>query len=246
MYQYNHNGKRWYYENGKWYTSVTNFVKNSLPTPIHLLKWYKDNSAEFIDNTLKETSEYGTLMHAYIEELLQHGSLDVSDIQDETMLRHLTGIAQFFYDYEVEPISIENRLKHDATNSYPLNFAGTVDLIANTNKGVAIIDFKSGNIFDNHKYQMMCYALAYAKPVDHYINVRPKEWRTKPTYEAKHWKVDEQDWKKLQAMCILYEEEPPKARLEVSQIVLNEQPTYNLIEPEQWINQQTSEVDFVI
>jgi len=75
-----------------------------------------------------------------------------------------------------------------------------VDLVAQTNKGLAIIDFKSGNIYDAHKYQMMCYALALAEPDAQFINVRPKEWRTKPTYEAKVWNVTDHDWTVLQAM----------------------------------------------
>lgn len=246
MYQYNHNGRRWYYDNGKWYASVTTFVKQSLPTPPHLIKWYQDNTAEFISQTLKETSDYGTQLHAVAEDLLRNGSVDLSGVEDETMLKHVLGLAQFFADWEVEPLSIEERLRFDATPDFPVNIAGTVDLIANTNKGLSIIDFKSGNIYDHHKYQMMCYALGYGNTKVNFVNVRPKEWRTKPTYEAKVWKVEDQDWKVLQAMAHIFEFDPPKPRLEVGTVRLNEEPTYNLIDPEQWINQQTSEVDFVI
>jgi len=101
MYQYNRNGKRWYYDQGKWYASVTEFVKNSRPLSPHLIKWYKDNSAQDIDDTLATSSKYGTELHALLEDLLLYESLDVSQIQDERLLRHLTGINQFFVDYEV-------------------------------------------------------------------------------------------------------------------------------------------------
>lgn len=249
MYQYNYEGRRWYYEDGKWYASVTSFVKNSLPTPPHLIKWYKDNTAQFVDDTLEETSTYGTQLHQMVEELLNHGTLDVSDINDEKTLKHISSLAQFLYEWEVEPIAIEKRLRHDATERYPLNFAGTVDLIANTNNGLCIIDFKSGNIYDSHKYQMMCYYLAWAqengeKDVN-FVNVRPKEWRTKPTYEAKTWRVTMGDWDRLSAMCTIYEFDYPKNRLILNKLELGREPEYETMEAEQWINQQTKELDWL-
>ena len=247
MYQYNRNGKRWYYDQGKWYASVTEFVKNSRPMSPHLIKWMKDNSAQDIDHTLATTAEYGTKLHALIEDLLLYETLDVSQIEDERLLRHLTSINQFFVDYEVQPIHVEKRVKWDASEELPLDIAGTVDLVAQTNKGLAVIDFKSGNIYDAHKYQMMCYALALGETEAQFINVRPKEWRTKPTYEAKVWNVTNHDWSVLQAMGMVYEFQPPKAHLEVDSLHFNQPPTYQLIDPEQWIqNQQEKETDFVI
>ena len=242
MYQYNHNGRRWYHYNNKWYISVTEFVKNALPTPIHLQQWYKDNSAEHINSVLKETSEYGTQFHAYAEELLRTRYIEVTSDMDERMILHLAAINQFFVDWEVEPLSIEDRLRHDATDQYPMNFAGTVDLIAKTNKGLAIIDFKTGNIQDTHKYQMMCYYLAWAQANGEqdvtFVNVRPKDWRgSKPTYEAKVWSVDSEDWKKLSAMCTIYDFEEPKTRRIFKSFSLDQAPSWDEISAEDYINQ---------
>lgn len=256
MYQYNYEGRRWYYDNGKWYASVTSLVKNSLPTPPHLLKWYKENSADFIEDTLDQTSEYGTRLHAHVEHLLRFGEFDVSGIESEKELKHIASFAQFLYEYEVQPIAIEKRLKHDATGLFPMNFAGTVDLIAETNKGLAIIDFKSGGIYDNHKYQMMCYYLAYKQRETgeddlegwdeiNFINVRPKEWRTKPTYEAKSWRITRDDWGILGAMCTIYRFDIPKDRLILDKLELGKEPTYQTMEAEKWINQQTNDLDWL-
>lgn len=256
MYQYNYDGRRWYYQDGKWYASVTNFVKNSLPTPPHLTKWYKENSAEFIDNTLDETSEYGTRLHAHVETLLRDGQLDVSFIKDEKELKHISSLAQFLHEWEVSPIAIEKRLRHEATKDFPMNFAGTVDLIADTKYGFSIIDFKSGNIYDSHKYQMMCYYLAFiqmdsgeddlSRVADvNFVNVRPKEWRKSPTYEAKSWRIDNRDWRKLSAMCQIYDFDYPKDRLILDTLKFGQPPKYKTMEAEEWINQQIKEPDWL-
>jgi hypothetical protein len=252
MYQYNRNGRRWYYKDGKWYISVTEFVKNSLPTPVHLQQWYKDNSAEHINEVLKETSDYGTRFHAHVEELLNTGYIEVTPDMNERMMIHLAAAAQFLHDYEVKPIEVEKRVSWDSDQEFPVNFAGTVDLIANTNKGPAIIDFKTGNVQEAHKYQMMCYALAYAQNTGdeswynaQMINVRPKEWWKAPSYEAKTWKVTNEDWGKLSAMCRIYDFELPKDILIFKEFKLGSQPQYQTIEVEKWINQQKSEIDFV-
>ena len=169
------------------------------------------------------------------------------------MQLHMASIAQFLVDMDVKPIAIEERIYWDADTDFPMNFAGTVDLIAQTNKGPAIIDFKSGNIQDSHRYQMMCYALAYSQKTGDrkwadaaMINVRPKEWRSaSPTYEAKTWRIRNEDWLKLSAMCTIYEFDiPPKRRI-FGNLTLGEEPSYQTMEAEEWINRQTSGIDFV-
>lgn len=252
MFQYNHKGRRWYHEGGKWYTSVTEFVKNALPTPPHLLKWYKENSAEFIDDTLRDSAKFGTDFHHWMEVLTTSGRLTSRAIDDERMLTMVSAGAQFLADYEVEPILTEARLKHDASGAYPLDFAGTVDLVAKTKNGYAIIDWKTGGIWDTHKYQMMCYLLALRQGSDEFaeqefqlINVRPKEWRgAKPTYEAKTWKVTDGDWRKLNAMMMLYEFEPPKPRKVFDEFTLGQAPSWDEVEPQEYALREMNEGPF--
>jgi len=154
--------------------------------------------------------------------------------------------AQFLADYEVQPVMVEARLKHDAGANYTLDFAGTVDLVAKTKNGYAIIDWKTGNIWDSHKYQMMCYLLALKQQFPEHedtqfelINVRPKEWRSsKPTYEAKAWKVKddfhEDDWQKLRAMMTIYGFDVPKPRRVFSGFTLGESPSWEVVEPQDY------------
>ena len=77
------------------------------------------------------------------------------------------------------------------------------------------------------------------------INVRPKEWWKAPSYEAKNWRITDDDWQKLSAMCTIYDFEKPKDIRIFREFRLGHQPQFETIEVEQWINQQTNEIDFV-
>lgn len=236
MYQHNYKGRRWYYKDGRWYASVTEFVKNSLPTPIHLQQWYKDNTAEQIDTILKESSEHGTHVHELVETMMRTGSVDLSNENDKVALQ-VSAIAQFIFDYSVDPIEVEYRVAFNADSRFSVNFAGTADVLATTKKGLSIIDWKTGNIHDSHKYQMMCYALAYqqANPdqkIDSLINVRPKEWRgSKPTYEVKIWDVTEADWETLSAMSKIYKQEDPPILRRFGTISMGQEPSWQDLDP---------------
>lgn len=255
MIQYHQDGRRYYYKDGLWYISVTEFIKNALPTPPHLIKWYKENTAQFIDDTLERTSRYGTLFHDHMETFAHQGYLEM-DNMDGRLGTHLAAGAQFFADYEIKPLMIEERVAHDDDGTFPLNFAGTLDLFAeityNGERRFAYIDYKTGNIQDYHKYQMMCYHLGYKNMHEDiedplFINMRPKDWRKSPTYEVKVWKLTMHDWDVLQAMMKIFSFEPPKDIRTFTTIEVGKPPIINTITPEQWIqNQQTNEIDFVL
>lgn len=254
MIQYHSEGRRYYFHQGQWYISVTEFIKNSRPTPPHLLKWYKENTAQYIDDVLERTSRYGTLFHDHMETFAHQGYLDIQDM-DTRLATHLAAGAQFFHDYQVKPLGIEERVAHSDNGTFPINMAGTLDLFAEIQyKGetrLAFIDYKTGNIQDTHKYQMMCYYLGYKETFEDvedplYINVRPKDWRKSPTYEVKVWDVGMRDWDVLQAMMRIFDFAPPKDIRTFTTIEVGKQPTINTITPEQWIqNQQTNEIDSV-
>lgn len=238
LYQYNSGGRRWYYDGQTWYASVTEFVKNSMPTPEFLIKWYKENSEQFIENKMNESAKFGTAFHDYMEILTANGSLDPLSVDRQYGQRMLTMIAsgaQFLHDIEANPIAIEARMKYISTHRFPLNMAGTVDLVAETSRwGLAIIDYKTGNIWESHKYQMMCYALAYCQEnpsVDineiTMVNMRPKEWRgPKITYETKKWVVTLEDWDRLSNMMSLFSFSEPKKMREFSTFTLGLPPSY--------------------
>lgn len=241
--QYNYKGRRWYYDGEQWYTSVTEFVKNSLPTPPHLLKWYKENSEEHIDATLRDTSRFGTEFHEHMEVLLTRKKVGAEFMSDRMKLFVAAG-AQYLWDHSIKPIAVEQRLSYIEG---PVKLAGTVDLIATTPssealKRIKIVDWKTGNITEYHKYQMMCYALAYCQSEDsvvdsvddiELVNVRPKEWRgATPSYEAKKWRVTSEDWEKLDAMKKIFNFDEPAPRPHFEEFTLGQQPTWDTVPAE--------------
>lgn len=244
MFQYNYEGKRWYYHDGTWYASVTSFVKNSLPTPAHLVDWYQKNSAQEIADVLSRTSAYGTEFHDNAEYFLTHGELNLDEFEPR-MATHLASFAQFVSDHEIKPIHTEIRIKHDWTNEFRENFAGTADLVAEmtyrNSSRLAMVDYKTGNITPYHKYQLMAYGVGYAQMngIDYqdiwYFNFRPKDWRTSPTYELKKWDITDHDWNVLKAMCIIHEFENPPARRKFGVVKLGEIPSFELVAPEEII-----------
>lgn len=144
MIQYNKGGKRWYYNQGKWYASVTAFIDGSRPTPEHLIEWWQKNTKAETQETLERTAAYGTLFHDLAQEFMENGSVEIP--KDERLANHLASVAQFAYDYNVEPMHAEIRLKHDADKIVPLDYAGTCDLVCKMGNQVAIVDYKTGAI----------------------------------------------------------------------------------------------------
>lgn len=244
MIQLNMEGNRWYYANGVWYASVTSFVDKSRPTPVHLLDWYKKNSKQETDQILRDTSSYGTKFHDMAEEFMQCGIL--APPKNSRLARHLASLAQFAYDYDVEPLYTEIRLRYDADENFGVNLAGTCDLLCKMNGKLSIVDYKTGNITDKHKYQIMCYAMAYAQKTGidkndiELYNFRPKDWRKNPTYELKRWSIDGSDWEILDAMSKLFIFEYPKPIREFEEFTLRQQPIFNNIDPEKWIEKNDS------
>jgi len=244
MRQINKGGKRWYYNNGKWYASVTAFVEGSRPTPDHLKEWWLKHSKEQVTQILKDTSEYGTWFHDLAQEFMETGTVEIPD--HERMANHLASLAQFAYDHNIEPIHAEIKLHHDADTRVPLDYAGTCDLTCMMNGHPAIVDYKTGNISDKHKYQIMCYALAYAEANDmeveelRMVNFRPKDWRKTPTYELKEWRVNELDWEELRAMAKIFRFSKPHPVRRFESLSLGTQPQFTEMEAEEWIEHQDS------
>lgn len=245
MIQYNKDGKRWYYNNGKWYASVTAFVEGALPTEEHLIEWYKKNTKAETAETLRVTADYGTRFHDLAQEFMETSAIQPPE--EERMAKHLASLAQFAYDYNITPVHAEIRLSHDADKLVPIDYAGTCDLVCMMGDTPAIVDYKTGNIRDKHKYQIMCYALAYAEANDmdvnelRMMNFRPKDWRKTPTYEVKEWHVGQIDWDKLHAMAKIFTFPKPSPVRRFEVLELGKQPQFTQMEADQWIEQNDSE-----
>ena len=76
--------ERWYYrvidDEIRFYPSATSWMKQVMPTPFFLMQWYRDNSAEYVDERMHISSHFGTLEHVLMSLLLREGSIDLENI----------------------------------------------------------------------------------------------------------------------------------------------------------------------
>jgi len=150
---------RYYYVKGKksvtFYIGTTTWQHRVIPPSPFLIKYFKDNTAEEIEQRLHDTSHYGSFMHLVNGEYTQQGlfSLEDQNIQDwmkhykylqeqkgiyfpeETTVgwgkqirKDILAWAQFLDDRNVEPLAVEIILLHNASEAIPFNSAGTIDL----------------------------------------------------------------------------------------------------------------------
>lgn len=138
---------RYYYtydENGDidFYISVTTFIRNSMPTSPHLVKWIAEKGYEEAMRYSADRAAYGTFMHMEIAQMLIAGRYDLGALKDKLWLyveaqklredfmdylddfkKDLLAFAQFVIDYDVKPLAIELVLTH------PDGYAGAIDLV---------------------------------------------------------------------------------------------------------------------
>lgn len=221
-------GDRYYYKinNGsiEWFISNTTWQKKVIPPSPFLMKWYKDNSAEDIDQILDDSSEYGTFMHMVFDWFLRGEQWNSDDSQwkksfiqahcsledircDNQRINEwsykiekaLRSLLVFLRERKVRPVASELMLG-DTVNGF--SYAGALDLVCemdwNGSRVLALVDYKSGGIWDNYLYQLLGYQLLWNqhypnRKVTHIFNFRPKDWTSKPTYELKNWTGEGRD-----------------------------------------------------
>jgi hypothetical protein len=142
LYRLDYKGKRMYYRfvegNPVFYTSVTTFLHNQIPTSKYLLDWQREHG----EDEMLERAHYGTFLHKIFETLLITGYYDLDKLS--TLLKEYTvkerceykeewveelkkdalSLSQFIIDYKVKPIAVEIILYHP-TDGY----AGALDLV---------------------------------------------------------------------------------------------------------------------
>lgn len=146
VYKLERGGNRFYYtlDNGlKFYPSTTTVIHKTTPTSPFLIDWIADKGGvEESKEILKEASDYGTFMHAMINQFILS---DVNmDLMEETIAAYceenkinadqeawlekiendLPAFAKFYSDYRIKPLAIEVVLV-----SEKYGFAGAVDLL---------------------------------------------------------------------------------------------------------------------
>lgn len=219
-----------------WFPSVTTVIRETSPLPPHLLKWYADKGMDEATAIRDDAAEYGTTFHMYAATMLagKHINGDEFTVMEPRLQRDLMALMQFVRDRNVEPIAVEMLLASDE-----LGIAGTIDLVCRLDwKGArvtAVVDLKtSAGFYQSHKQQLELYrqmwneiygryeaddvtTLEYNLPkvkpyfAAHTFLWRPKDWRTKPTYDLKETE-GEVSYDEVVTMCKLYKARNPEWR----------------------------------
>jgi hypothetical protein len=143
------------------YSSVTDFIKKSMPTSPHLIKWIADMGIEESKAYAQDRADYGTFMHIECGTLLITRKLDLDSMRDrllayieekklpqdfvnyvDELKKDLLAFAQWVIDYKVKPLAVEIVLASDE-----LGVAGAIDLpceLTIERKGFFGEEYKSG------------------------------------------------------------------------------------------------------
>ena len=150
--------ERWYYKLDPvtFYPSATSWMKQVMPTPFFLMQWYRDNTAEYVDERMHISSHFGTLEHVLMSLLLREGSIDLNEIDKavqaywdvhgitepklqselrtveewtERLQSDLVCIVSFIQEKNFTAHAIEWIGNYEGSKQIPFKFAGAVDLI---------------------------------------------------------------------------------------------------------------------
>lgn len=142
LYRLDYKGKRMYYRFidiiVEFYTSVTTFLHNQIPTSKNLLDWQREHG----EDEMLERAHYGTFLHSIFVTLLITNQYDLDKLSlllqqyatkekceykeewVEELKKDALSLSQFIIDYKVKPIAVEIILYHP-TDGY----AGALDLV---------------------------------------------------------------------------------------------------------------------
>ncbi len=220
LYRMDGAGERFYYriKDGEpiFYGSVTSIKKQTGPTPQPIIDKMMEMGREF-DAYRNAKANFGTFWHIQAAELTitgsydftlleerikafaqaNHGCGDTSGWFDQTW-KGLLSWAKTIQDFNIRPLAVEIPLWH------PEGYAGTIDLVVEKNelkysdatpeskrkRTLAIIDWKTGNIFPDHAVQLelnrRCWQFHYPHlPVQQLFNWTWTDWRKEPGYELR-------------------------------------------------------------
>lgn len=164
---------------GEWVPGVTTLLKDAIPSPA-LVKWAANSVAQYVAdnpdqvdmlrgmgsrpmvNALKEVpwqardeaANRGTEVHGYAERIVKGEEVDVP----EALVGHVESCIAFLEDWGIEPVLVETPVA-----SRQHQYAGTLDLVANHNRGPrAIFDYKTARsgIFFETSFQLVAYGMA--------------------------------------------------------------------------------------
>jgi len=166
VYRLDRSGHRYYYtynDKGEptFFVSVTTFIKQTMPTSPHLIKWMADMGSEESKRYAEERAAYGTFLHMQCAKLMEEAKYDLDLLTyelegymeehrlphtfraySEDLKKDVLAFSAFMIEYNVIPVAIELVLTHEE-----YGVAGAIDLVCEMDVEVdALSDevFKSG------------------------------------------------------------------------------------------------------
>jgi hypothetical protein len=136
--------------------SVTYILGTGYPTPTHLQKWKADLGWDEAEEVKNKAADEGSIIHHSIEELLKGNEVVTVDLS----LKAKRAIQSFIDWFTVE----KPKILRFEYKIWAGEYAGTVDLLcrlaSDDYKGVWLIDYKSGGVYDTGKAQIVAYKSA--------------------------------------------------------------------------------------
>lgn len=195
----------------QFFPSITTLIAQTMPKDDRLIKWISDIGYMKAEEYKIERGNYGTFMHGQYADIMINGEYDLSKLRDkldvfiesehlpgtfinhsEMLRKNMLSLAQWILDYEFEPIAIEMPIiNYRDGYALTLDVSGYIKEPGKRKKELVIVDFKSGKSFhEENEIQLFgqrdTWNLKFPDlPIKRVFNFRPKDWRSKPTYEFK-------------------------------------------------------------
>lgn len=137
-------GLRWYIEDRP-YISVTSVIGCLIPPK--RTNWFKKTAPEDIKKISSEAAVKGSDAHQSIENVLK-GGVVIDNKHDF--------LKSWLEEQKIKPLHVEPMLVHKK-----YLYAGQADLICETDKGLWLMDWKTGRGSTQHGHQLAAYVLAF-------------------------------------------------------------------------------------
>lgn len=180
---------RFYTIDGSKYLPSVTTVLSTMPNP-ELQRWIENTPKDERARLVNDGKQRGTNVHNGIESLLDGLKISLDDYSLEEWKMIIKAV-EVIKRYEVKPIWIEKMLFSEL-----LGYAGTADLICELNGENWLLDWKTNNYPDEHKWnlQLVAYKDAIEKEMDikiagcAVVHLNSKV-RTEKEWQGKGWRM---------------------------------------------------------
>jgi hypothetical protein len=176
---------------GRFLPSVTTKLAATFPKSKYLIDWQIEKGKEEAERILEEAGRDGTSVHEKIERMLLGFGIDTAGLNQKEA-KCLLAFKKWYDEVQPKIIGIEVRV-----DNLEDNYAGTIDLIAEIDGVVWIIDFKTSKaLHDSHQAQVCGYGKAYSpymyrtgqlKTALLHLNAMTKKGYTFKEVDTKKW-----------------------------------------------------------